>query len=145
MPALADHFSYDPAYLRDILQGARTIAIVGASPEMWRPSYGIAAYLKRAGYRIFPVNPTAAAERIHGEPCLAALRDVPERIDLVNVFRRPEFVADVVEEAIAVGAGAIWLQLGIRHPQAAQRAESAGMKVVMDRCISVEHSRLMRR
>jgi predicted CoA-binding protein len=142
---LADHVSYDPAYLRGILQEARTIAVVGASPEVWRPSYGIAGYLKRAGYRIFPVNPTALGESIQGEPCLASLRDIPERVDLVNVFRRPEYVPVVVEDAIAIGAPAIWLQIGVRNRQAAERAESAGMKVIMDRCISVEHSRLRRR
>ena len=144
MRALADPFLDDRDRLREILAAARTIAIVGASTETWRPSHGIAGYLKRAGYRIYPVNPTARGERIHGETCLGSLAEVPERVDLVNVFRRPEYVPAIVEDAIAIGAPAIWLQLGVRNQAAAERAEAAGMKVVMDRCISVEHSRLMR-
>jgi predicted CoA-binding protein len=144
MAALAaiDHGRYAPEYLRGILERARTIAVVGASPEPWRASYGVTAYLKRAGYRIIPVNPTALRESVHGEPVVAALGDIREDIDLVNVFRRPHFLPGVVEEAIAAGAPALWMQLGIRHEAAKDRAEAAGMAVVMDRCISVEHRRL---
>jgi uncharacterized protein len=144
MGALAtiDHLRYAPEYLRGILERTRTIAVVGASPEPWRASYGVTAYLKRAGYRIIPVNPTAVGERVHGEAVVAALADIREPIDLVNVFRRPQFLPGVVEEAIAVGAPALWMQLGIRHEGAKDRAEAAGVAVVMDRCISVEHRRL---
>jgi predicted CoA-binding protein len=100
--------------------------------------------MKRAGYRIIPINPTTTGQMVHGEPCRASLRDVLDTVDLVNVFRRTDAVPEVVEEAIAAGAPALWLQLGVRHLEAARRAEAAGLTVVMDRCISVEHSRLMR-
>jgi uncharacterized protein len=140
--ASIDHLRYAPEYLRGILERTRTIAVVGASPEPWRASYGVSAYLKRAGYRIIPVNPTAVGERVHEEAVVAALADIREPIDLVNVFRRPQFLPGVVEEAIAVGAPALWMQLGIRHEGAKDRAEAAGVAVVMDRCISVEHRRL---
>jgi predicted CoA-binding protein len=142
--ANVDHLRYPPEYLRGILERARTIAVVGASPEMWRPSYGVTAYLKRAAYRIIPVNPTALGEAVHGDPVVASLGDIGEPVDLVNVFRRPQFLPGVVEEAIAIGAPALWMQLGIRHEAAKDRAEAAGMAVVMDRCISVEHRRLFR-
>jgi uncharacterized protein len=140
--ASIDHLRYAPEYLRGILERTRTIAVVGASPEPWRASYGVSAYLKRAGYRIIPVNPTALGERVHGEAVVAALADIRDPVDLVNVFRRPQFLPGVVEEAIAVGAPALWMQLGIRHEGAKDRAEAAGVAVVMDRCISVEHRRL---
>jgi predicted CoA-binding protein len=140
--AAIDHTRYPPEYLRGILERTRTIAIVGASPEPWRASYGVSAYLKRVGYRIIPVNPTAAGERVHGEAVVAALADIREPIDLVNVFRRPHFLPGVAEEAVAAGAPALWMQLGIRHEGAKDRAEAAGLAVVMDRCISVEHRRL---
>lgn len=140
--ATIDHLRYPPEYLRGILERTRTIAVVGASPEPWRASYGVTAYLKRVGYRIIPVNPTALGERVHGEAVVAALVDIREPIDLVNVFRRPQFLPGVVEEAIAAGASAVWMQLGIRHEGAKDRAEAAGVAVVMDRCISVEHRRL---
>ena len=140
--ASIDHLRYAPEYLRGILERTRTIAVVGASPEAWRASYGVSAYLKRAGYRIIPVNPTAVGECVHGEALVAALADIREPIDLVNVFRRPQFLPGVVEEAIAVGAPVVWMQLGIRHEGAKDRAEAAGVAVVMDRCISVEHRRL---
>ena len=134
----------DSSLVRDILATAKTIAIVGASTDPWRPSFGIAGYLMAAGYRVIPVNPTAAGQSLHGEPFRASMRDIAEPVDLVNVFRRPEFVPAVVEDAIAIGAPAVWLQLGIRHPAAAERARAAGIKVVMDRCISVEHRRAFR-
>jgi uncharacterized protein len=129
--------------LATLLRQVRTIAVVGASGDSWRPSFGVSAYLKRVGYRILPVNPTLIGTTLHDEPFRASLRDIGEPIDLVNVFRRPEFVPDVVEDAIAIKAPAIWLQLGVRNPGAAARAQDAGMTVVMDRCISVEHRRLL--
>ena len=140
----ADHLDYDPAFLRAILERTKTIAVVGASPEPWRPSFGVSGYLLRAGYRVIPVNPTAAGQSLHGEPFRSSLRDILERVDLVNVFRRPAFVPAVIDEAIAIGALAVWLQLGIRHPLAAEKAKAAGLDLVMDRCISVEHRRLCR-
>ena len=140
----ADHLDYEPSFLRALLERTETIAMVGASPEPWRPSFGVSAYLRRAGYRVIPVNPTAAGESLHGEPFRSSLHDITERVDLVNVFRRPEFVPAVIDEAIAVGAPAVWLQLGIRHPLAAEQAKAAGIDLVMDRCITVEHRRLFR-
>lgn len=134
----------ESALLRDLLARTRTIAVVGASADSWRPSFGVAAYLVRAGYRVVPVNPTAKGQSLHGEPFRASLADIGERVDLVNVFRRPEFVPGVIEEAIAIGAPAVWLQLGVRHPGAPAQAQAAGIALVMDRCISIEHRRLMR-
>jgi len=134
--------SYDPDLLRAILNRTKTIAVVGASTDLWRPSFGVTDYLRRVGYRVIPINPMALGQSLHGEPFQASLRDIGEPVDLVNVFRRPEAIPNVVEEAIEIGAPAIWLQLGIRHEAAARRAENAGMTVVMDRCISVEHRRL---
>jgi predicted CoA-binding protein len=139
-----DHNAYRPDYLREILTSAKSIAVVGASSEPWRPSFGIMRYLQRAGYRIVPVNPFLMGQAVHGEVFRASLRDIGEPIDLVNVFRRPEAVGEVVDDAIAVSAPAIWLQLGIRNDDACSRAEAAGIAVVMNRCISVEHARLCR-
>jgi predicted CoA-binding protein len=137
-----DHDAYPPEYLRDLLTEAKTIAVVGASNEPWRPSFGIMRYLQRAGYRIVPVNPFLTGQSVHGEPFRASLRDLAEPVDLVNVFRRPDAISEVVEDAIAVAAPALWLQLGIRNDAACARAEAAGMAVVTNRCISVEHARL---
>jgi predicted CoA-binding protein len=139
-----DHSAYSPDYLRDILRRTRTIAVVGASTDPWRPSVGVTRYLYQVGYRIIPINPTALGQSLHGEPFRARLQDVGEPIDLVNVFRRPEYVPEVVADTIAIQAPVLWLQLGIAHAAAAARAESAGIEVVMNRCISIEHSRLMR-
>ena len=139
-----DHGAYPPDYLRGILARAKTIAVFGASPEPWRPSFGVMRYLQRVGYRIIPVNPTALGESVHGERFHATLAEVPEPVDLVNVFRRSDAVGEAVERAIAARAQAIWMQLGIRNDAACARAEAAGITVVMNRCISVEHSRLMR-
>ena len=139
-----DHDAYPPAYLRAILERARTIAIVGASPEPWRASYGIMAYLKRHGYRVVAINPHAVGQMIHGEPFYPSLESAPYAINLVNVFRRSDAIPAVVEEAIAIHPASLWMQLGIRHDAAAAQAEAAGIAVVMNRCISVEHARLFR-
>jgi predicted CoA-binding protein len=133
-----------PQAMRDLFQRVKTIAIIGASPDPWRPSAGIANYLVRAGYRVLPVNPTALGQSLAGRSFVASLAEIDEPIDLVDVFRRPEFVPDAVDQAIAAGAGAIWLQLGIRHPPACAKAREAGLDVVSNRCISVEHARLTR-
>ena len=138
------HDLYPPDYLKALLDGARVIGMVGASPEPWRPSFGIMRYLQRAGYRIVPVNPFLVGHSVHGEAFYASLRDLPDAADLVNVFRRPDAVGEVVEDAIAAGAPAIWLQLGVRNDAACARAEAAGITVVMNRCISVEPARLCR-
>jgi predicted CoA-binding protein len=141
-PSPVDHNAYRPDYLRGILMSARTIAVVGASNEAWRPSFGIMRYLQRAGYRIVPVNPFLAGQTVHGEAFRPSLRDLRESVDLVNVFRRPDAVEGVVDDAIAAGAPALWMQLGIRNAAACAKAEAAGIAVVMNRCISVDHARL---
>jgi predicted CoA-binding protein len=133
-----DHDSYPDPYLRDILTSVRTIAVVGASPRHERPSHGVMAYLQKRGYRAIPVNPNAAGGTINGERCYAALAEVPEPIDMVDVFRRAEAAGGVVAEAIAIGARVVWMQLGVRDDAAAARAEAAGLEVVMDRCPAIE-------
>jgi predicted CoA-binding protein len=137
-----DHDSYFDGYLRDILEGVRTIAIVGASPRRERPSHGVMAYLQRRGYRAIPVNPNAAGGTINGERCYASLAEIPEPIDMVDVFRRPEAAGGIADEAIAIGAKVVWMQLGVRDDDAAARAEAAGLKVVMNRCPAIEIPRL---
>jgi len=126
-----------PEALARALQG-KTIAVVGLSSDPARPSYGVARYMQRQGYRIIPVNPNE--REVLGERAYPALRDVPVPVDVVDVFRRPEYVPEVVEDAIAIGAPVLWLQQGVIHPQAAARAQAAGLAVVMDRCIKVEHA-----
>lgn len=136
--------------LRALLRQTRVIAMVGASAERWRPSHGIMRYLQLAGYRVLPINPNQAGESLHGEVVWSSLAEAGgalsprEGIDLVNVFRRSEALRGVVEDAIAAGVPAIWTQLGVRDEAAGSRAEAAGLSVVMDRCISVEHGRLVR-
>jgi hypothetical protein len=137
-----DHETYSDAYLRAILTTARTIAIVGMSPRRGRPSHGVMAYLQRHGYRTIPVNPNAAGDTIHGETVYARLVDIPEPIDMVDIFRRSEFAGGVVDEAIATGAKVVWMQLGVRNDAAAARAEARGIKVVMNRCPAIEIPRL---
>jgi len=123
-----------------ILGEARTIAVVGLSARRFRPSHGVAEYLQRAGYRIIPVNPKIA--EVLGERSYASLDEVPEPVDIVDIFRRPEHVPEIVEAAIRKGAKTIWMQEGVVHEEAARRAESAGLAVIMDRCILKEHRRL---
>src|SRR5205807_10385938 len=125
---------YPDALLREILTSVRTIAVVGASPRAHRPSHGVMRYLQRQGYRAIPVNPFAAGETILGERCYAALAEIPERVDMVDIFRRSEFAGAAVDEAIRVGAKVVWLQLDVIDTAAAARAEAQGLKVVMDRC-----------
>ncbi len=137
-----DHENYPDAYLRDILSGARTIAIVGCSPRRGRPSHGVMAYLQRHGYRAIPVNPNAAGDTIHGEKCYATLAEFGELVDMVDIFRRSEMAAAAVDQAIAIGAKVVWMQLGVRDDDAAARAEAAGLKVVMNRCPAIEIPRL---
>lgn len=127
-----------PAEVRDLLMRARTIAVVGLSDKPDRDSYHVAAYLQQAGYRIIPVNP--ALTEVLGERAYPGLREVPEPIDVVDVFRRPDAVPAIVEDAIAVGARAVWLQDGIVHNEAAARARAAGLQVVQSRCMLREHS-----
>ncbi|AMO37683.1 CoA-binding protein [Thauera humireducens] len=135
--------SADRAATRALLQDTRTIAIVGLSPNPQRPSNEVARYLRAAGYTIIPVNP--ACDQVLGEKCYASLREIPGPVDLVDVFRRPEDVMPIVDDAIAIGARGLWLQLGVIAPEAARRAADAGLKVVMDRCTKVEHAVLIGR
>ena len=124
----------------DILSTSRTIAVVGLSGKRFRPSYGVSEYLKRSGYRIIPVNPLES--EVLGEKCYPDLESVPVPIDIVDIFRRSEFVPEIVEAAIRVKAKCVWMQEGVIHPAAARRAEEAGLVVVMDRCILKDHRRL---
>ncbi len=126
--------------LRDILLATRSIAVVGLSDKPHRPSYEVAAYLQGRGYRIIPVNPTIA--EVLGENAYPSLRAIAERIDVVDIFRRPEFVPEIVEDAIAVDAKVVWMQLGIVHEEAAARARAAGLTVVMNMCMATTHDRL---
>jgi predicted CoA-binding protein len=121
-----------------ILRSARTIAVIGLSPDPRRPSHGVARYLQRAGYRIIPVNPNV--EDVLGERSYPSLRDVPAAVDVVDVFRRSEFVGPIVEDAIAIKARAVWLQVGVIDETAARRARAAGLDVVMDDCIMRRHA-----
>jgi predicted CoA-binding protein len=125
--------------IRALLQRARRIAVVGLSSEETRASYGVSAYMQRAGYEILPVNPKHVGETILGQPVVAKVTDLSGPIDIVNIFRRRVDVPRPVDEAIAAGAGAIWMQLGIRNDAAGQKAADAGLMVVMDRCISGAH------
>jgi uncharacterized protein len=121
----------------DLLKQAKTIAVVGLSSSPLRPSYGVAAYMQSQGYRIIPVNPTIKGAL--GEKAYASLSDVPEKIDVVDVFRRSEFVPDVIDEALKLKVPAIWLQEGVIHERAAEKARKAGVFLVMDLCILKEH------
>lgn len=126
--------------ISDILRTARTIAVVGLSGKRFRPSFGVTEYMQRAGYRIIPVNPNET--QILGERSYPDLDSVPGEIDIVDIFRRSEYVPEIVEAAIRKGAKAIWMQEGVAHEAAAQRAAAAGLMVLMDRCILKDHRRL---
>ena len=126
----------------ELLQKYQTIAVVGLSSNPMRPSYAVTEYMQAAGYRIIPVNPNET--EVLGEKSYASLEDVPEKIEIVNVFRRAEEVPPVVESAIRVGAKVIWMQLGIANEEAAEKARSAGLVVIEDACILVEHRRRTR-
>jgi len=128
-----------PDPIRDLLRASNAIAVVGLSSNKMRPSHGVAAYLQSAGYKIVPVNPNES--EVLGEKAYARLEDIPFPIDIVDVFRRPENVPAVADSAIAIGAKALWLQQGIAHAEAAARAHAAGLFVVEDACLFVEHKR----
>ncbi len=125
----------------DLLRSSRTIAVVGLSSKRFRPSYGVAEYMQNAGYRIIPINPLE--QEVLGEKAYAELAQVTEHIDIVDIFRRSEFVAEIVDTAIRLGARAIWMQEGVIHEDAAAKARAAGLEVVMDRCILKEHRRML--
>ena len=123
--------------IRELLERARTIAVVGLSNNPFRPSHGVSAYMQAQGYKIIPVNPTIT-EALGGES-FASILDVPEKIDIVNIFRRPEFVEAIVDQAIQLKISAVWMQAGVVNEKAAEKARQAGMFVVMDLCILKEH------
>jgi predicted CoA-binding protein len=134
--------SYRDEDLADILRRSRTVAMVGASTNPIRPSSFVFKYLVRKGYHVIPVNPMAVGQAILGVPVVADLRDITEPVDVVDVFRRHDAVPGIVETAIEIGAKVVWLQLGIRHPEAAARGEAAGLTVIQDRCMKIEYGRL---
>jgi predicted CoA-binding protein len=126
----------EDASITELLASAKTIAVVGLSGKRYRASFGVTETLLSSGYRIFPVNPNES--EVLGEKCYARLEDIPEKIDIVDIFRRPEFVPEIVDAAIRVGALAIWMQEGVEDEKSAERARAAGLFVVMDRCIAKE-------
>ena len=128
--------------IRDLLTNARTIAMVGASDRPNRPSYGVMKFLQDRGYRVLPVNPQITGEHVHGEFVWRELAQIRVPLDVVDIFRRPEAAAEAVEQAIFVGAKAVWMQIGVINEEAAAKAEAAGLKVVMDRCPKIEIPRL---
>jgi hypothetical protein len=131
----------DIAGLRRILATTRVIAVVGLSADWFRPSYFAAKYMQEHGYRIIPVNPRY--ETVLGERCYRSLRDIAEKVDMVDVFRRTEDVGPIADDAIAIGAKVLWQQLGVRNAEAAAKAEAAGLEAVIDRCVKIEHARLL--
>ena len=137
MTAVADYQSQRE--ILDILRSARTVAVVGLSPDELRASNFVGFYLKRHGYRVVPVNPRA--EEILGERSYASVAEIPFGVDVVDVFRRAEAVPEIAEEAVAAGAGALWLQFGVLSFEGAEIARRGGLRVVMDRCLKVEHAR----
>jgi len=137
-----NHDAYDDDYIRAILRDVRVIAMVGASPNWNRPSYFAMKYLQAKGYRVIPVNPVAAGQEILGEKVHASLATIGEKVDMVDVFRNSEAAGPISDEAIAIGAKVVWMQLGVRNDEAASRAEAAGLRVVMNRCPKIEYGRL---
>ncbi len=128
------------AQLRHILKNSHTIAIVGLSADWWRPSYFAAKYMQEHGYRIIPVNPKYT--EVLGEKCYPTLEAIPEPVDIVDVFRKSEDCAPIAQQAVAIGAKTLWLQLGVENTEAQQIAEVAGLAVVMNRCVKIEYARL---
>jgi predicted CoA-binding protein len=128
--------------MREVLRSARRIALVGASPDPERDSYGVMRFLLQRGYEVFPVNPVAGTDEILGQKVYGSLADVPKPVDMVDVFRRSEAAGGVCDEAVEVGAKAVWMQLGVVNEPAAARAREAGLKVIMNRCPKIEMPRL---
>jgi predicted CoA-binding protein len=124
------------------LSGVKTIAMVGASPHWNRPSFFAMKYLQGKGFRVIPVNPRAVGETILGETVYADLKDIPDPVDMVDIFRNSAAAGPIADEAIAIGAKVVWMQIGVRNAEAAARAEAAGLQVVMNRCPKIEYSRL---
>jgi predicted CoA-binding protein len=139
---MIEDLEYSDAEIRRILREVRVIAMVGASPHWNRPSHFAMKYLRSKGYRVIPVNPAAAGQTILGEQAYAKLGDIPDHVDMVDIFRNAEAAGPITDEAIAVGAKVVWMQLGVRNDGAAARAKAAGLAVVMNRCPKIEYGRL---
>ncbi len=141
---MPDDLSYNDQHLRGVLRGVKTIAMVGASPDWNRPSYFAMKYLQGKGYRVIPINPKAAGQEILGEQAYANLSDVPEPVDMVDIFRKSDAAPGIVDDALAMEPrpGVIWMQLGVRNDAAAEKAEAHGLTVVMNRCPKIEYARL---
>jgi uncharacterized protein len=139
---MTEHETQSSDSIYEILKSSHTIAVVGLSSRKFRPSYGVSQYMQAAGYRIIPVNPENT--EVLGEQSYAALEEIPEKVDIVDIFRRSEYVPDIVESAIRIGAKSIWMQEGVIHSEAAEKARRAGLVVVMDLCILKEHARRFR-
>lgn len=135
-------FSYDDALIRRTLAEARVVAMVGASPRADRASNRVMRFLQEKGHKVYPINPASAGDTIHGETVLSAVADVPEAIDMVDIFRRSSEAGAAVDDAIAAGARIVWMQLDVIDEAAASRAEAAGLTVIMDRCPVIEYRRL---
>ena len=133
---------YSDAKIRSVLERVKTIAMVGASTNWNRPSYFVMKYLQGKGYRVIPVNPTAAGQTLLGEKVYASLRDIPDKVDMVDMFRAASEAPGVVADAIAIGAKVVWMQLGIRDDEAAAAGEAAGLEIIMNRCPKIEFGRL---
>jgi uncharacterized protein len=131
-----------PSNIESLLKSAKTIAVVGLSGTPWKPSYGVSEYMQAMGYRIIPVNPNET--EVLGEKAFATLDEVPFPVDIVNVFRQSRYVPEIVDAAIRIGAKCIWMQEEVVHREAAEKAQAAGLQVVMDRCILKDHQRLRR-
>jgi len=137
-----NHDSYSDAYIKSVLDDTKTIAMVGASANPVRPSYFVFKYLLQKGYTMIPVNPGLAGKELLGQMAYASLKDIPVPVDMVDIFRSSEAAGEIVDEAIAIGAKTVWMQLTVRNDEAAKRAEDAGLRVVMNRCPKIEYGRL---
>jgi predicted CoA-binding protein len=137
-----DHDRYPDSYIRGILNTYKVFAMVGASPNQVRPSFFAMKYLLAKGYRVIPINPGHAGKEILGQMVYASLRDIPEPVEVVDIFRNSQAALDITRDAIAIGAKVVWMQLGVRNDEAARLAEEAGLKVVMNRCPKIEFGRL---
>ncbi len=137
-----NHDDYDDKYIISVLNDAKTVAMVGASPNWNRPSFFAMKYMQQKGFRVIPVNPGVAGQEILGETVMASLDEIDEPIDMVDIFRNSEAAGPITDDAIKAGAKIIWMQLGVQNDDAAKRAEGAGLRVVMNRCPKIEYARL---